>query len=359
MKYRAAVIVDKANYSNWQREALDFASDVVDVVLILDCQNTRTKKRYFKNFLYYVLNIISIRSKQTQAVEFEVGNTRVVTFKSRYEKGWQCMPDNISDEIKIANIDMVIKFGMSLLRVDEELSNIPIFSYHHGDPRSYRGRPAGFYELMNDEDKLGVIVQTINNRLDAGTVYSIGYSKIFHHSYKQTTRNFYAISKYLLRSAIVNWAENRVVGIESFGRNYRLPPNFVVVKFATKLFVKKLRRLIYGLFFEKKWEVATLEWSGLKRGNNLLKSEGLKRLNIPKEYTFFADPFFATTRNLVRVEALDRRTGLGDIINVNLETGVWERILTGEHYSYPFSFKGKVTLNTCFLRWPPIRRHTF
>ena len=68
-------------------------------------------------------------------------------------------------------IDAIVKFGLGLLRVpDRTVLPIPILSFHHGDPGAYRGRPAGFWELIEGASFVGQVVQILRNRLDAGRV---------------------------------------------------------------------------------------------------------------------------------------------------------------------------------------------
>jgi hypothetical protein len=43
MKYRAALIVDNLHITKWQQNALDEAADNIEIVLIINCQNTRSK----------------------------------------------------------------------------------------------------------------------------------------------------------------------------------------------------------------------------------------------------------------------------------------------------------------------------
>ena len=59
-------------------------------------------------------------------------------------------------------------------------------SFHHGDPRKYRGRPSGFYEIANKEKIQGQVVQILTPKLDAGKVLSYGETKVFKESYKKT-----------------------------------------------------------------------------------------------------------------------------------------------------------------------------
>jgi hypothetical protein len=127
---------------------------------------------------------------------------------------------------------------MSLLRSDGVLSGIPVFSFHHGDPSQFRGRPAGFYELLENADRSGIIVQRLSNELDGGEVYAFAESKLAHHSYKETALTFYGLSKYRLRKALINYQGNRPIPKRKGGKNYRLPSNLTVrtaLKFAAVL----------------------------------------------------------------------------------------------------------------------------
>ena len=145
---------------------------------------------------------------------------------------------------------------MGLLRIDEKLSQCNVLSFHHGNPSKYRGRPAGFYEILNGEKKSGVIVQKLNNELDAGTVYAFAESKVFNYSYKKTAHNFYSISKYLLRIAINNLKNDSQIEISKDGKNHHLPSNLIVLMFVCKIVSNLFKKIIYGLFFEKRWRIS-------------------------------------------------------------------------------------------------------
>ena len=161
MKMKAALIVDNMRLSKWHLDALDAASDSVEIVLILNCQNTITKKRYLKNFLYYILNIFTLKNHLTKKQSFSFPNAKIINFDSVYKGAWHSIPEKIYKELEGGNIDVVIKFGMNLLSLNQEKQLPPILSYHHGNPSKYRGRPAGFYEIFNNERTTGIIIQAI------------------------------------------------------------------------------------------------------------------------------------------------------------------------------------------------------
>lgn len=339
MKKRAALILDNLKLSKWQLDALDAASDAVEIVLVLNCQNTNTKKKYVKNFLYYALNLFSLRNRLTRKKKVSFPSAVAVSFESVYVGSWQSLPEEIYKEMESEGVEVVIKFGMGLLRLDDVKLLPPILSYHHGDPSKYRGRPAGFYEIINGEKTTGIVIQTLSNRLDAGEIYAFAESKVVDFSYKRTAINFYSNSIPLLSSALTNLSTNSKIEVAVNGKNYRLPSNLKVMRFLFFLALNALKKIAYGLFFEKRWRVATT-----KNTLNLMQAEVLpsvefEEVPIDKKYNFYADPFFSEDGRSIRLEALDNKTGLGDILEFTVgDYAKKVKIISGEHFSYPCSF---------------------
>jgi hypothetical protein len=335
---RVALIIDGNTVTKWQKDALENVSDLLDIRLVLSCTNTHTKKNLTKHFLYYALNLFTLKNYLTRRVNLEYDGAKFIQFDSIYEGAWQKIPDLISREFADLKIDIVIKLGMSLLRVDGILSQLKILSFHHGDPTYFRGRPAGFYELIQRKGSVGTIVQELSNKLDAGKVWAISHSKVHHHSYKKTAINFYANSQFLLRKAFLNLSRNTPIDISSEGKNYRLPSNLLVLKFISIIFLRKLKRLLYGAFYEKKWNIATSRDINVFDGA-LISLKTAKLATIVSEYNFYADPFFSSNGKKIRLEALSSKNGLGEILEIDAESLTKQNILLkGDHYSYPFSF---------------------
>ncbi len=339
MKLRAALLVDSLRISRWQLEALEVAQEAIDVVLVLNCKNTSNKKNFINNFFYYALNIFTLKNSLTKRAPINLEQTEVINFKSIYKGAWQSFPKEVYDALDEESVDLVIKFGMSLLRLDEHQKIPPILSFHHGNPSKYRGRPAGFYEILNREKSTGIIVQSLSNKLDAGEIYAYAESKVVNYSYKKTALNFYSNSIPLLNKAMVNLSNQTPIQMGVDGKNYRLPSNYKVINFLVLLFLNGIKKVFYGLFFEKRWNIATSPNNlNLNQSEELL-SQVFKEVPIQEKYNFYADPFYSEDGKKVRLEALDNHTGLGDIIEVETENHSNQRILlSGEHFSYPCSF---------------------
>jgi len=339
MKIKAALIVDDLSLTEWQRRALDDASEYLDIKLVLNCRNTHSKKRLFRHFAYYVLNVLALRNDLTRRVDVGLPDARTISFDSTYKGMWQSIPADVAKAVEEQGIKLVIKFGMSLLRIDDALAKFDILSFHHGDPAHYRGRPAGFYEVYDYADRIGIIVQKLSNMLDAGEILVRVHSKIHHHSYRKTARNFYGNSRPLLRKAIVSYLSGDRVTLEKLGPNYRLPENWVVLKFFAKMAYRNISRLIYGALFEKKWNIVRTGFLNLNALANISVAAGA----IPKianGYTFYADPFFSADGSSIRVEALNARNGLGEIVELgSRDLNPRSVLFAGAHYSYPYPFE--------------------
>ena len=292
MKPKAAILIDNLKLKHWQKEALDVASKKIDIVLVLNCKNTFTKKNYIKYFLYYLLNIFSLKNSQTKNKKYENSNIEVlILIHPTMECGNQFLKKDMRD-YKKKKVNLIIRFGMNLLKIDEKFSNLTFLSFHHGDPSKYRGRPAGFYEILNGELTSGIIVQKLSNQIDAGKIFAFAESKVINYSYKETAKNFYKNSKHLLSKAIDNLIENKDINNKRNGKNFKLPNNLTVIKFIYLLISNKIKRIGYGLFFEKKWRIAIAPYELNFKKDQKISLKNITNIAISPNIIFMLIPFF-------------------------------------------------------------------
>jgi hypothetical protein len=188
----------------------------------------------------------------------------------------------------------------------------------------------------------GVIIQKLSNKLDAGIILAFAQSKVVNFSYKKTALNFYSNSVPLLDKAINNLVNNKKIERNVNGKNYQLPSNLKVMQFVVLTIWNAIRKLLYGLFFEKKWNVAVVRNPLKFKNDEILNSSNFNVLPIGKQYNFYADPFYSVDGRKIRLEALDNKTGLGDILEINTNNFSNQKtILKGSHFSYPYSFEYK------------------
>ncbi len=127
--------------------------------------------------------------------------------------------------------------------------------------------------------------------------------------------------------------------LQKLGPNYRLPSNMTVAKFAFKLAYRKIDRLLYGVFSEKRWNIVRYSFDQIEDLFKLSVARGTVPV-LGAGYAFYADPFFDATGDKIRVEALNATNGLGEIVELSSSSFDAVRTLVkGHHYSYPCSFE--------------------
>jgi hypothetical protein len=339
MSRHLILITDGLAVHEWQRRALE-TLPADDRITVLACTNTRLKRQLGRHFLYYALNMATVRNPLTRQVPFddiEGRLTAIHSFESEWEGNWQRLPADIAKAMADSGADAVLKFGMGLMRVPEGVS-MPILSYHHGDPDHYRGRPAGFWEMANGSPLMGQMIQSITNKLDAGEVLAFAETRVIRHSWRATLMESFRHSPLLLNIAIDNALAGRSVPKARAGKNYRLPSNWTVIKHVLRTGWTLVKRLTYGVLAEKNWRVAVVpaEGNALALATSACPFPPIGRwdnAHTPSGYTFLADPFFAPDGGLL-VEALEANSGRGALLHIgphghsklNAESG---------HHSYP------------------------
>ena len=346
---RIAIITSNSKLDYWQILALNHANKNFKVTTVFNCNNSFSKKNYFKNFLYYILNLLFYKGYlfRKNKIERYFDSIKIINFNCIRKKNWEYLPEEILNFIKNKNLDLVFKFGMNLLKIPEiEITKYGFFSYHHGDSKYFRGRPACFYEFLNNSKSIGVVIQKLSNNIDKGQVFAKSYSKLYNYSFKKTVANTYINSTYLLNTFFINLKNEKQHSFEkNYGKLYILPSNILVTKFLIKHIIFLIKKLLFGLFFYKKWNISI-------QNNNLFDNKEIANfktnININSKinnskYLFYSDPFFINNKEII-LEAYDRYKSCG-IINIYdsyKKNFTFENILnSSKHSSYPSIFKDK------------------
>ncbi|MDQ6633532.1 MAG: hypothetical protein M3Z10_02115 [Gemmatimonadota bacterium] len=80
-------------------------------------------------------------------------------------------PETALAHIRSARLDVLLRFGFNILRGGIlDAARYGVWSFHHGDNDRYRGGPAHFWELAEDNPLSGVVLQRLTEDLDAGII---------------------------------------------------------------------------------------------------------------------------------------------------------------------------------------------
>ena len=358
------MIADGAHVPRFGLEALDALSGC-EAVTVFACTNTRFTRRPVLHGAYYLLNLLMVRNRWTRPVPVASGRKRIertVKFESGWDGAWQTLPDSIVDQLREGGFDAVLKLGMGLLRIPpEERLPVPILSWHHGDPDRYRGRPAGYWEMVEGQSVLGQIVQVLGNKLDAGKVVAFAETRVIPYSYRKTLDEAYRQSSLLADQAVRSAIAGDYLPKPCTGRNYRLPSNASVARFVLRTAWESARRAVYGATQEKRWKVSLARCrpealAELVRGGDFPAPEGWRTIPTGRRYAYYADPFFSEEPPGILVEALERKSGLGELVLVD---GDRHKLVSEgrNHYSYPSTIRvdGRQLILPEIALWSPPR----
>ena len=111
---KCALLLDNLSLTKWQSDALKNALGLIDITLILSCENTAIKKHWLTKSAYYILNLISLKSNLTSRIKYDPGTVKVIKFFSIYSAGWQSIPLEIIQSLHESDAEIIIKFGILL-----------------------------------------------------------------------------------------------------------------------------------------------------------------------------------------------------------------------------------------------------
>lgn len=80
-------------------------------------------------------------------------------------------PEEATAKLRSYDLDVVLRFGFNILRGGVLRSaRYGVWSFHHGDNDFYRGGPALFWEVVENNPCSGVVLQVLTEKLDDGYV---------------------------------------------------------------------------------------------------------------------------------------------------------------------------------------------
>ena len=145
----------------------------------------------------------------------------------------------------LENTDIAIRFGFGI--IEGEVLDAPtygVLSYHHGDMAKYRGRPAGFYEFINNESVAGVTVQRLSERLDAGEIVVTTHCEIADCiSLREVRERLFTASPPLLSEAVIGLRDEQPSQKpETLGTIYSTPAASDILRYIWRRISRTIRK---------------------------------------------------------------------------------------------------------------------
>lgn len=257
------------------------------------------------------------------------------------------MTEEDLSKINECNLDCIIRCGSGILRGKIlAISTYGVISFHHGDNRTNRGGPSGFWEVLNGESSSGFIIQKLNQELDGGEVLFRG-NLMTRNTWYANNAQLLAKSNTFMMQLLLNLAKNQRLpqpeGVRLHGnRLYKLQSSLVLFRYLLKVLLPKVFTNIVNKFATPKvsrWSVAYCYHDGFCK--SLWRYKEIKN---PKG-RFLADPFVIENNgeNFIFVEDLfySDKKGRISVIKVNEQSYDFQGVVLEEdfHLSFPFVFK--------------------
>lgn len=250
-KLRVGVLSD-GEFCQWQINALNRMTEAgaeIETVIVNESKNSRIRYNLWNAPAYlpiagsrelsvrFLGKHSYLRSVPQSNVELLDGVHRVHCKPIPHPGLGQELPSDVIDGV-CSELDILVRFGFGIIR--GQILNAPtygVFSYHHGDIREYRGRPAGFWEFMNDEPTIGVTLQQLTDELDGGRVIQVQEFEIGNSdTCQEIMRTAYCGSVDMLAEAVRTIHENEFnpTKPDSLGDMYTAPDSSAAVEYFYK-----------------------------------------------------------------------------------------------------------------------------
>jgi len=372
-KLRIGLLVDTLEITAWEFEMIEriSKSEYAKIVLVVKKNTGHTQDRSFLSFLkrnlntwmykLYMIGENLIRSTEPNAFAKKhlnniIKNVELLEVNCVEKKYSDYLSNNDIDVIKNFDIDVFIRLGFRILRGEIlKTAKMGIWSYHHGDSLKYRGGPAAFWEVFNQEKKIGSILQILSEDLDGGEVLYRSYSTVFS-TVKETRNNYFwktalfiprKLQELYNKGEFLFFRDVREQNTHPLfysDRNYTLPRNFEFLGLFIPRLWKIFKRKIKSFFNFEQW-VLLYSFSNL---NNFSKSMFRYKKIVPPKDRYWADPFVVRKgeKNYIFLEEViyDGKKEKGHICVMEIDkSGNYSnpRIVLQKpyHLSYPYVFE--------------------
>lgn len=274
---------------------------------------------------------------------------KIVNVEGAWSKSKLFLEMTNEDLCLISNYDLdcLIRCGSGILRGGIlEVTRFGVISFHHGDNRTNRGGPSGFWEVLNGEPSTGFVIQKLNSELDGGEVLFRG-SMMTSGSWLENNAQLLAKSNIFMTRLLRDLAKTnslpRSEGVRLHGNKlYKLDSSFFLIKYFAQVILPKA----WDYLLSKCTSPKTKIWS-VAYGDHNNFSKSLWRYNEitnPKG-RYLGDPFVIDHcgETFIFVEDFFLCDGKGRISAIKVDGDNYEflgvALEEDFHLSFPFVFK--------------------
>ena len=313
-------------------------------------RDLRSKNYLWKRYMFLNRKLFQA-SKLVDLTTIFTKTTKIKCKISKKGKFSEYFIDSDISEIKKHNLDFILRFGFGIIRGDIlNTAKYGVWSYHHDDEVKYRGGPPCFWEIYNNDNITGSILQRLTNKLDSGIVLRKGFLKTSCSYVRNRDQMYFESSRWPIQvctdilNGNINYLDSHPSATKA--QIHFTPTNIQFIIFFLKSNLKKIKNFLSDKAFSNYWNIGVANapiHSFLKENNH----SSVKWFpNLPKD-RFFADPFAQVDGNKLHIffEEYSFNDHKGKISYTCYENGQFSipQTIINEafHLSYPYLFKDK------------------
>ena len=365
MKIRIVLLLDSFSVPAWAWEAIAQVYQEKNAAVVLAVINTNPIPSGSKSpFLYRVYRYLDRKLFLTQPDAFakkdlrEISNWKVPQLRlSPVQKKYSdyFKPEDL-EKISEYQPDLILRFGFRILRGEIlTLPTLGVWSFHHGDPKYYRGGPPAFWEVMNRQSITSFVLIQLTEELDQGPILYQSWIQSDPLSVQRNAnRLFWAsaqaprrVLKEIERLGRRNW-NNKISKFPLLekGPLWKPPSTLQMLKLWNSLLTRNLKRKCGELLNRAHWQIGKVSGSVPCSSLSINPSDiQLVEHPNPDQY-YLADPFPVNFNGIeyLFVEEFDKKKNKGRIVWISQsESGIQIHPVIEEdwHLSYPFLWEEK------------------
>ncbi|MFC5624623.1 glucosamine inositolphosphorylceramide transferase family protein [Algoriphagus winogradskyi] len=273
-----------------------------------------------------------------------------------------------TEKIKQLDLDIILRHEFNIIKgAILNASKYGVWSLHHGDNFVNRGGPAGFWEIVEGHEAIGVTLQQLTPELDGGKIIEKAFYNInWSHNKNRQFIQFSSIQLVLKNIRKVRHGKFSIEESLTYSHAlYRSPGPMATLKYLGKFYKVFLSTLISKLAPSKRENL----WKLYLGKGDFLHAALFRVKEIPlPEGEFWADPFLFEKegKKYLFFERYKFDKGIACISVGQLENGkvtdVQDVIDDGTHMSYPnvFEDQGEIYMipETCAKKRLEVYRAT-
>lgn len=360
------IILEASSLGEWQHRIIeDIRQKHANLEIVIDVRTAETATPLPSGFLYKTWIKFASKKLTSRQVNFfasssaETQHVLSCAADERQTNHYSLDPETVAT-IKSLGLDFILYLGNATITGNVlDAARYGVWRFHHGDGQKYRAQPSCFWEMFNDENEIGGVLQRITDVAGTEVVLQRFSVSRDRHSWSSNINAIREASIPMVGCAIVDIvsgaldpqkkSEKGPSAVHALPGNPQpngsLPTNLQMLRFFYLILRSMVGKVVKRVLFTHHWQIALC-----KASIDEILADGIRKILILESggihSFFYADPFVlaeSTHSTSLLVERYDWRARKGVLKKIDVSTTAgnieataeYPVLETSSHLSYP------------------------